>query len=350
MPLVTDVKQVEEIFKEAEEARVCIPCFCMDDQRTMESILSGTLAKSRETGTADLPIILGFTAGYPARGQTLLYTTARSSALGLRAIFDDVKLFASEDSPFGKLRILLHLDHGIPGTDDDELYNRLDELSSVMFDASEHPIDENIRMTAEYVDRVKGKVLVEGAVDEIYEKGTGMQKNELTTVENARRYIEKTGVFLIVPNLGTEHRAADYHAKYHGERAREISAAVGKKLVLHGTTSVRWEELSTFADDGIIKVNIFTVLPRVGGQAVARKVLEEMGNIFSEDQLREMVRQGWLTDKYLSEKYINEYCGGEIKPKMKKCAEPERRDVWVKAVSEKVKDYLDVFRYENFAK
>jgi len=351
MPLITDVKQVEEIFKEVEEARVCLPCFCLDDQRTMEAILKGTLAKSRETGIPDLPVMLSCTVKYPARGQALLYTTAGSCAIGLKAIIDDLRLFCSEGSPYGKLRTLFSFDHVIPGIDDDEvLYDYLECLSTIMYDASERPFDENIEMTARYVEKVRGKVLVEGAADEIYEKGSGRQKSELTTVERARRYLGETGVFLIVANLGTEHRAADYHVRYRGERAREISAAVGKRLVLHGATSVKREEFGTLASDGVIKVNIFTAIARAGGQAVARKVLEDMGNIFSEREMRSMIEEGWLGEKYLAPDYAGRYCDGAVKPKLKKFAEPERRDAWVKAVGEKVKEYLDILQYENFAR
>ena len=350
MPLVTDVTQVREIFKEVEEVAVCLPCFCLDDQRTMEAILEGTLAKSRETGISDLPIMLSCSVKYPSRGQALLYTTTNSSEIGLKAIMDDLRLFSSEGSPYGKLRVLFSFDHVIPGIDgDDALYDYLGYLSTIMYDASEHPFEENIEMTARYVEKVEGKVLVEGAADEIYEKGSGKQKSELTSVERARKYADETGVFLIVANLGTEHRATDYHVQYHGERAREISAALGKRLVLHGTTSVKREELLTLASDGIIKVNIFTVLARTGGQAVAKKVLEDMGNIFGKDKIGAMIDEGWLGEKYLSKDYVGRYCDGEIKPKLKKFAEPERRDVWVKAVSEKVKEYLDIFQYENFA-
>lgn len=80
-------------------------------------------------------------------------------------------------------------------------------------DASERAFEENIRLTAEYVKKVNGRVVVEGAVDEIFESCHGGQKNEPATVEQARRFLNETGVDIIVPNVGTEHRATIQHFK-----------------------------------------------------------------------------------------------------------------------------------------
>jgi hypothetical protein len=47
----------------------------------------------------------------------------------------------------------------------------------------------------------------------------------------------------------------------------------------------------------------------------------------------------------MEDDYINQTCGGELKPKLKFTAEALRRDVWVNRVKEQVKFYLDVFGY-----
>ena len=60
------------------------------------------------------------------------------------------------------------------------------DFASIMCDASERPFEENIRMTAEYVERTRGRVVVEGAVDEIFESGGSGHKNEPTTVALAQ--------------------------------------------------------------------------------------------------------------------------------------------------------------------
>ena len=84
-----------------------------------------------------------------------------------------------------------------------------------------------------FVEDTKGKTLVEGAVDEIYEAGSDAVKNEPTDPFQAKGFVDETGVYLIVVNVGTEHRATqqDYKAVYLGDRAREISSLVGRRLV-----------------------------------------------------------------------------------------------------------------------
>jgi fructose/tagatose bisphosphate aldolase len=157
-----------------------------------------------------------------------LITACGNPVLGTQLMFSDLELFMGENSPYRKLRVLPHLDHGFPWLDGDIFEHFVDQFASVMFDASEKPFEENICMTADYVDKVRGRVLVEGAVDEIFAEGKDEFKNEPTTVEQASHFLSETGVDLIVPNVGTEHRSTGDQVHYHSNRSREISAAVGK--------------------------------------------------------------------------------------------------------------------------
>ena len=157
-------------------------------------------------------------------------------------------------SPYRKLRVLPHLDHAFLWLDGDVLELFAESFASVMCDASEKPFAENIELTARYVEKVKGKVVVEGAVDEIFESGGQGEKNNPTTVKQA---------------------------KYLSEQARRISATVGKILCIHGTSSVETADLPKLPGDGFVKINIYTTLAVRGGQALARNVLANLGNIFS---------------------------------------------------------------------
>ena len=273
----------------------------------------------------------------------LLLTACGDPVLGTRMMFSDLELFASENSPYRHLRILPHLDHGFPWLDGDILDNFADNFASVMCDASEKPFEENIRLTAEYVDRMKGRVVVEGAVDEIFESGGEGQKNEPTTVEQAKRFLSETGADIIVPNVGTEHRATADQIQYRGDRAKEISAAVGKILCLHGTSSVKPEDLLRLPNDGFIKINIYTTLAVHGGQAVARTVLGNLGNLFSENELQALIEEGVLGRKALT-------VDGPIKPKLNHVTNPPRRDAWFAAVRDRCCDFLKIFNYERYAK
>ena len=300
MPLVTDYTQVKETYQEAAELGIALPLFCAEDRETLEAILASALDIGREIGVENVPIVPAWTARYPSRAQITLLTACGDPVLGTRLMFSDLEHFCSPDSPYGKLRVMPHLDHAFPWVDGDFLDDFADQFASVMFDASERPFDENVKLTAQYVDRARGRVLVEGGADEVYEAGSGAVVNEPTTPEQAERFVRETGVDLVVPNVGTEHRAMAQDVRYRSDCARAISAAIGRIMVLHGSSSLGPADLALLTDDGFVKINIFTTLAVHGGQALARKVLDSLGGILPEDELKELVARGILGEAVLS--------------------------------------------------
>jgi len=345
MPIINDYQHVKEIYQQAGELGAALPVFCAEDRETLEAILAAALEVGQEIGVPNLPIVPSWTSRYPGRGQMTLLTASGQPYLGTQLMMSDLQMFTGEASPYRHLRVLPHLDHAFPWLDGDILEDFADQFASVMFDASERPLDENIRMTADYVERVHGRVLVEGACDEILEFGGGGEKNEKTTVEQAQRFLRETGVDIIVPNVGTEHRATADKVEYDSQRSREISAAVGKVLCLHGTSSVKAADLPKLPDDGFVKINIFTTLAVKGGQAVATQVLENLKNIFTEEQLRDFIDQGILDSAFLTPADSS----SPPRPVLNQVATPARRDAWFEAVKERCKEFLRVFNYANYA-
>jgi len=133
-----------------------------------------------------------------------LLTACENPRLGTQLMLSDLKTFMKDSSPYRKLLVMPHLDHAFPWLDSDILYDFVDQFAYVMFDASERPFEENIKLTSEYVKKVHGRVIVEEAVDEIPESGGDDEKSQLTTVEQAVRFLKETGVDIIIPNVGTE--------------------------------------------------------------------------------------------------------------------------------------------------
>ncbi len=347
MPLVTEYAEVKEVYREAAERGIALPVFCAEDRETLEAILAAALEIGREIGVEALPIIPAWTLRYPGRPQATLVTACGDPVLATQLHLSDLEAFMGAHSPYRKLRVLPHLDHGIPWLDADILEGFADRVASVMFDASEKPFEENIRLTREYVQKMRGRVVVEGAVDEIFSAGSAEMKNEPTTVAQAVRFLQETGVDILVPNVGTEHRSTADQVHYPRDRAREISAAVGKILCIHGTSSVLAEDVPRLPEDGFVKVNIYTTLAVHGGQALARHLLANVGNIFSERELRELVAQGVLGEAVLAPDY------GEtqvpIRPKLNRVTNATRRDAWFGAVKERCKGFLRTFGYARFA-
>jgi len=344
MPLVTDYNAVRDIYGEAAQLKIGLPVFCAEDRETLEAILAAGLETAEAIGVPDLPVLPAWTCRYPSRGQMKLLTACGEPVLGNKLMFSDLEAFMGETSPYRRLRVLPHLDHGFPWLDGDILDGFADRFASVMCDASEKPFEENIRLTAEYVARMKGRVVIEGAVDEIFESGGDGQKDEPTTPEQARRFVDETGVDIIVPNVGTEHRATADQVVYQSKRAREISDAVGRILCIHGTSSVKPDDLPQLPRDGFVKINVYTTLAVLGGQALARNVLEHLRDIFDEQQLQVFVEQGVLGDAVL--------CGSgtPANPKLAFTANPPRRDAWSAAVRARCQEFFDTFGYAKFGR
>ena len=87
-------------------------------------------------------------------------------------------------------------------------------FSMIMYDASALPFEENISRTAAFIEKHGHEIVIEGACDEIVD-ATGDTRSDLTTPEQAIRYLEQTKADFIVANLGTEHRASAADLKYH---------------------------------------------------------------------------------------------------------------------------------------
>jgi len=345
MPLITDYSAVRDVYRQAAEAGASLAAFCAEDRETLEAMLAAAVEVGREIGAADLPVVPSWTSRYPPRGQMKLVTACGDALLGTQLMLSDLEAFAGPNSPYRELRILPHLDHAFPWLDGDVLDTFADRFASVMCDASEKPFEENIRLTASYVERVAGRVVVEGCVDEIYESGGGARKNEPTSSAEAREFVSRTGADLIVPNVGTEHRATAEHVRYLGDRAREIRDAVGPILCLHGTSSLKSEDLQRLAADGFVKVNIYTTLAVHGGQAVARRVIEDLPDILEKAEIERLTAEGVLGPAVLGEREG----GRPIGPKLVKAANPPRRDAWFSAVKERCRHFLAALNYAAFA-
>jgi len=346
MPLVNDYNQVKEIYKEAGEREIGLPLFCCEDRQSLEAILAAAYEMSQEVGKPDIPIIPSWTSRYHVRGQAELVSNINDAIIGCQLMFSDLRVFTGDDSPYKDLIVMPHLDHAFPDVDGDILLDFADEFASVMCDVSDKPFEENIKTTAEYVEKVKGRVIVEGCVDEI-SSSEGGAKEKKTTIEEAQRFISETGVDIIVPNVGTEHRSTKAAAHYDSELTQQLSKAVGKVLCLHGSSSIKREDLPKLPKDGVIKINLYTALAYASGKAVVQFVIDNVGNVFRPEELAAFVAEGKLGDAVMASDYADTIL--PIGPKLTHFTNPLRRDVWFNTFKEKCKDYMRLFNYHNFS-
>lgn len=267
MPLVTDRESVLGLYASAAAAGWVVPTFCAENLTTIESVLAAAKEHGEHIGRGDISVTVAMTNLYAHRSQSVNYTHTRQWDIGLKLFLADLEILTSRGSPYEDLNVMVHLDHIQHGLDQYLLNWDLSRFSSIMFDASSMPLEQNIKATAEFMLEHGPEIVVEGACDEIVD-AAGEEKSELTTPERAENYITRTGVDFIVANLGTEHRASAADLKYHSELARQIKARVGSRIVLHGCSSVSHDQVSRLFDDGVCKVNIWTALERDSSPAL----------------------------------------------------------------------------------
>ena len=347
MPIVNDYKHVSDIYSEAGEKNVSLPAFCLEDRETLEAILAAALEIGNSIGNCAIPIIVSWTARYPLYSQAIYTSKTRNARIGCHLNFSDLEIFMSDESPYRDLLVLPNLHHAIPWIDGVIMMDFHLQFASIMCDASEKPFDENIQITAEFVEKVNRKVLVEGAVNEISSPELGVIPIK-TTVKDAQRFIQETGVDLIVPNVGTEHRADTSKAHYDSELTRRITDVVGKKVCLHGSSSLKKSDLPKITEDGVIKVNLYTGIAREAGKAVTYQELENIGNVLAQKELQKLIDQDILGKAVLDENY-----GKTIPPigsKLSNLTSTFRREVWFEKFKDICKDYMTAFNYHNFAK
>jgi len=135
-------------------------------------------------------------------------------------------------------------------------------FTSVMFDGSSLPYEENVRGTCEVVKAAHALgVDVEaelGHVGMANNKGDFENKDKYTTVELAADFVTKTKVDSLAVAIGSAHGYYVETPKLDINRLKEINKAIDTPLVLHGGTGIPDDQLRQAFSLGINKLNVGT--------------------------------------------------------------------------------------------
>jgi fructose-bisphosphate aldolase, class II len=147
-------------------------------------------------------------------------------------------------------------------------------FDSIVFDLSALPFEENIRRTKEAIavlKKINPAILIEGEIGDI---GTGSQIHDtvpdlskgLTSPEQAKKFVEATGVDILAPAVGNMHgmlaSMVQGKDKKHLDlkRIAEIKSATGSLLTLHGASGTDDEDLRKSIAAGINIIHMNTEL------------------------------------------------------------------------------------------
>lgn len=260
------MKTLREYIKEADEKGVAIGHFNISNLEALHGIY--TAAKK-----LNLPIIIGVSEGESA------FVGKEEVVALVRAIRerDKYPIFLNADHHYSFETVKAAIDAG---------------FDSVVIDAVKLPIDENITLTKKCVDYAKEfskkydkDILVEaelgfiGQSSKILDKiPDGVSEETMTTPEDAKMFVDATGVDLLAPSIGNVHGVVKSgNPRLHPERVKAIREATGIPLVLHGGSGSMNEDFVECIKAGIDIVHINTEI-RVAFTEALRKSLADNPN------------------------------------------------------------------------
>ena len=155
--------------------------------------------------------------------------------------------------------VALHLDHV---EDRDLLYAAADAgFSSVMYDGSRLPYDENIAATCDAAEWAHERGLwLEAELGEVGGKEGAHAPGVRTDPKEARDFVDRTGVDALAVAVGSSHAMTSRDARLDHDLIARLREAVPVPLVLHGSSGVPNDELARAVSGGMVKVNIGTAL------------------------------------------------------------------------------------------
>jgi len=251
---------LRQVLKEAREGKRAVGHFNIANLEVLNGIFNA--AKK-----LNLPVVIGVSEG---ERDFIGIKQAVALVKSLREEFD-YPIFINADHTYSLERVKEAIDAG---------------FDSVIFDGAKLPMEENIKITKECVDyarSVNPDALIEAELgyigqsskllDEVPE---GVSMNQLTTPEDAKRFVEETGVDLFSPSVGNIHGMLKNvsNPNLNIDRIKEIKESVGVPLVLHGGSGITDDNFREAVEAGISLIHISTEL-RVAYKEAIKKSLEE---------------------------------------------------------------------------
>lgn len=191
-----------------------------------------------------------------------------------------------------KVPVVVHYDHGLT-------FDRCIEalklgFSSIMFDGSAKPYEQNIAETREMVKIAHAfGATVEGEIGHVGEaaKEDNLLTDMYTTPEEAKAYLEATGVDALAVAIGSAHGVYKKKPMLNIERLKEISGEVKVPLVLHGGSGLSDDDFKNTIRNGIAKVNIFTDLCLAGERAMKDGEEKKLGYLETRNLKVEYIKE-----------------------------------------------------------
>ncbi len=289
MPIVTARKESLKVVDKLIENNAAMAIFCTASHWNTEAILLAAKKLCDKYQIESVPLSMAMTFNYPYMPQAQRVTHCKNAKFGFQSVMEHLRLLCdSADSPYRNIVVLPHLDHADPERDEWALTEGTKYLSSAMFDAQRYPSERNISMTRDYVGKYGKAIMIEGIMEELVVSDKHAKPENFSSdgyLDKAASYVKATGIDFLVADLGTEQQTSNSGGvKYLKERARGLTSILGRKmLVLHGTSSLNKDQMVSLADDGVVRVNMWTKIAREAGKYAAGNLFKRAEAVFNGD-------------------------------------------------------------------
>lgn len=233
---------MKEMLKDAKDNHYAIPAFDVSNYEMMRAVLD---VCEEERSPA---LLMGLGVDLVGRGLPLITSMVRAA------------------SEFYTVPVCFHLDHA---TDMESIKAAIGAgFSSVMYDGSTLPFEENAKRTKEVVEYAHTHgATVEAELGHV---GNAMVGNENDSVENEDpensltlpdevvKFVEITDVDALAVAIGTSHGVYRKTPTLRIDRIDEIVAVCDRPLVLHGGSGTPDDQMQDAIKHGITKINIYS--------------------------------------------------------------------------------------------
>ena len=180
-----------------------------------------------------------------------------------------------------RVPVCVHLDHG---TSLEMIWRALRlGFTSVMIDASALPYEENLALTKQVteiahamgasVEAELGRLVTSEAGSSVEARADMKPEDFYTDPEEAKEFCRLTGVDALAIAFGTSHGFYTAQPKLDFDVVKNVKAATGLPLVMHGGSGVSEEGFRAAILGGIRKINYYSYMSKAGYLA-AKSVIE----------------------------------------------------------------------------
>lgn len=241
---------LKEILKNAQERNIAVGAFNTPDMTTLKAVISAAEELCE-------PVVIMHAQIHEEMGVSCM-----------EEIAPVMLMFARRAA----VPVCVHLDHG---TDPDYVKRALElGFTSVMYDGSELPAEENVANTRAVVNEAAKKgASVEAEVGSMgpREGQTNVRASVYTDPDAAARFVNDTGIDAVACAFGTAHGFCKGAPKLDFERLSEINRKVSVPIVMHGGSGLSKQEFYEVIRRGVRKVNYYTFMAKAGAEAISNK-------------------------------------------------------------------------------